>query len=392
MLVFAAWLLGGLARLRGLLPATLAAVTGGTVAMASADLGVGAMRGRRDRSRRPARGPGRRGPGGRGGGGARAAGHPRGGGRPAGRDRRGTDRRAPGPDRERRRVRRRHRHDELRGRTGHGAHDRGGRPRGRGPLGDAAVPRPGLEAHRPRAAGDAPTPARLDRRAADRGGVRGRRPADRAARAAPGRRAGGSRGPGGGDPGRGRAGRLAPRRHPARDGVPRGRRLRAAPVRDRRDGPGRLGPRASVGRRTGRVEDRAGGVGDRGRGPVRDPQRPRAARVGAALAPAGRGAGDHGARDVRVARLGGVRGARLAGGAGRRRAVERPAAAGRVPDPADLPSPPRRGRGPCDQPRGPDRAGADGSPPPPGRVAARGAGGARCRGRGPRRLRPSPAP
>jgi NADH:ubiquinone oxidoreductase subunit 2 (subunit N) len=42
VLVFAAWLLGGPARLRGLLPATLAAVTGGTVAMASADLGVGA--------------------------------------------------------------------------------------------------------------------------------------------------------------------------------------------------------------------------------------------------------------------------------------------------------------------------------------------------------------
>ena len=41
-LVFMAWLLGGLARLRGLLPATLAAITGGTVAMASADLGVGA--------------------------------------------------------------------------------------------------------------------------------------------------------------------------------------------------------------------------------------------------------------------------------------------------------------------------------------------------------------
>lgn len=42
VLVFMAWLLGGLARLRGLLPATLAAITGGTVAMASADLGVGA--------------------------------------------------------------------------------------------------------------------------------------------------------------------------------------------------------------------------------------------------------------------------------------------------------------------------------------------------------------
>ncbi|HYO44403.1 MAG TPA: proton-conducting transporter membrane subunit [Candidatus Limnocylindrales bacterium] len=42
LLVFAAWLLGGLPRLRGLLPATLAAMTGGTVAMASADLTVGA--------------------------------------------------------------------------------------------------------------------------------------------------------------------------------------------------------------------------------------------------------------------------------------------------------------------------------------------------------------
>jgi NADH:ubiquinone oxidoreductase subunit 2 (subunit N) len=41
-LVLMAWLLGGLARLRGLLPATLAAITGGTVAMASADLAVGA--------------------------------------------------------------------------------------------------------------------------------------------------------------------------------------------------------------------------------------------------------------------------------------------------------------------------------------------------------------
>jgi NADH:ubiquinone oxidoreductase subunit 2 (subunit N) len=37
-----AWLLGGLPRLRGLLPATLAAITGGTVALASADLAVGA--------------------------------------------------------------------------------------------------------------------------------------------------------------------------------------------------------------------------------------------------------------------------------------------------------------------------------------------------------------
>jgi len=42
VLVALAWLLGGLARLKGLLPATLAAITGGTVAMASADLGVGA--------------------------------------------------------------------------------------------------------------------------------------------------------------------------------------------------------------------------------------------------------------------------------------------------------------------------------------------------------------
>ena len=42
VLVFIAWLLGGIARMRGLLPATLAAITGGTVAMSSADLGVGA--------------------------------------------------------------------------------------------------------------------------------------------------------------------------------------------------------------------------------------------------------------------------------------------------------------------------------------------------------------
>jgi formate hydrogenlyase subunit 3/multisubunit Na+/H+ antiporter MnhD subunit len=41
ILVLAGWLLGGLVRLRGLLPATLAAMTGGTVALASADLGVG---------------------------------------------------------------------------------------------------------------------------------------------------------------------------------------------------------------------------------------------------------------------------------------------------------------------------------------------------------------
>jgi NADH:ubiquinone oxidoreductase subunit 2 (subunit N) len=41
VLVLVAWLLGGLARLRGLLPATLAAMTGGTVALASADLAVG---------------------------------------------------------------------------------------------------------------------------------------------------------------------------------------------------------------------------------------------------------------------------------------------------------------------------------------------------------------
>ncbi len=41
VLVVVAWLLGGLARLRGLLPATLAAMTGGTVALASADLAVG---------------------------------------------------------------------------------------------------------------------------------------------------------------------------------------------------------------------------------------------------------------------------------------------------------------------------------------------------------------
>src|SRR5436190_22388649 len=41
VLVLAGWLLGGLARLRGMLPATLAAMTGGTVALASADLSVG---------------------------------------------------------------------------------------------------------------------------------------------------------------------------------------------------------------------------------------------------------------------------------------------------------------------------------------------------------------
>ena len=42
VLLCTAWLLGGLARLRGLLPATLAAMTGGTVAMSSADLALGA--------------------------------------------------------------------------------------------------------------------------------------------------------------------------------------------------------------------------------------------------------------------------------------------------------------------------------------------------------------
>lgn len=42
VLIALAVLLGGLPRLRGLLPATLAALTGGTVAMASADLAVGA--------------------------------------------------------------------------------------------------------------------------------------------------------------------------------------------------------------------------------------------------------------------------------------------------------------------------------------------------------------
>jgi NADH:ubiquinone oxidoreductase subunit 2 (subunit N) len=41
VLVLVAWLLGGLVRLRGLLPATLAAMTGGAVALASADLAVG---------------------------------------------------------------------------------------------------------------------------------------------------------------------------------------------------------------------------------------------------------------------------------------------------------------------------------------------------------------
>ena len=115
VLVFAAWLLGGLARLRGLLPATLAAITGGTVAMASADLGVGA--GAAAVTGLAAllvilavEGPAAV---------AAAARELRvtlvGGRRPAGRDRRRPDRRAPGPDRERRRVRRRHRHGELRG-------------------------------------------------------------------------------------------------------------------------------------------------------------------------------------------------------------------------------------------------------------------------------------
>ena len=42
LLVFIAWLLSGLTNLRGVLPATLAALTGGVVALASADLAVGA--------------------------------------------------------------------------------------------------------------------------------------------------------------------------------------------------------------------------------------------------------------------------------------------------------------------------------------------------------------
>lgn len=42
LIAFIAWLLGGLAFLRGVLPATLAAMTGGTVALASADLAIGA--------------------------------------------------------------------------------------------------------------------------------------------------------------------------------------------------------------------------------------------------------------------------------------------------------------------------------------------------------------
>lgn len=45
VLVAAGWLLGGLARLRGMLPATLAAMTGGTIALASADLAVGVAAG-----------------------------------------------------------------------------------------------------------------------------------------------------------------------------------------------------------------------------------------------------------------------------------------------------------------------------------------------------------
>ena len=42
LLAFVAWLLGGLANLRGALPATLAALTGGIVALAAADLAIGA--------------------------------------------------------------------------------------------------------------------------------------------------------------------------------------------------------------------------------------------------------------------------------------------------------------------------------------------------------------
>ena len=42
LLAFIAWLLSGLTNLRGVLPATLAALTGGVVALASADLAVGA--------------------------------------------------------------------------------------------------------------------------------------------------------------------------------------------------------------------------------------------------------------------------------------------------------------------------------------------------------------
>ena len=42
LLAFIAWLLGGLAHLRGVLPATLAAMTGGVVVLASADLAIGA--------------------------------------------------------------------------------------------------------------------------------------------------------------------------------------------------------------------------------------------------------------------------------------------------------------------------------------------------------------
>lgn len=42
LLAFIAWLLGGLTNLRGVLPATLAALAGGVVALASADLAIGA--------------------------------------------------------------------------------------------------------------------------------------------------------------------------------------------------------------------------------------------------------------------------------------------------------------------------------------------------------------
>src|SRR4051794_9328939 len=41
ILVGVAWLLGGIVRLRGVLPATLAAISGGTIALASADIAVG---------------------------------------------------------------------------------------------------------------------------------------------------------------------------------------------------------------------------------------------------------------------------------------------------------------------------------------------------------------
>ena len=190
MLVLVGWLLGGLARLRGLLPATLAAMTGGTVALASADLAVGfaaaaatglaallivaprrgsaavaaaarELRRQPRRRRRPARVP-----------------------------RVVPDRRAARPVR------------DGRGRPPAGRRPRPGRwarrrwaswrgddARRRRPLGAAAVPRPGLPPRRRRAARDAAAAARVDRGPDDGRRDRDGRPADDAARPAARRRA-----------------------------------------------------------------------------------------------------------------------------------------------------------------------------------------------------------